>query len=249
MVWSKYQISGRKDLRIRKIGVKHGIQTEVKSCSPFTYNSINSVQDIRDHRWSFIQKWDRQVCLYMVLQGVEKYWLLLKNKASGEIKIIEYTLGDEELQIAEGMTKKAETVNRLVQIGQLPNASMKISTPDLCTQCEFFNVCLPELNFGLAAHVLTDERAIELASKTARLMELKPFAKEFEELDEEVKDEIKALVSDGGEQVVYGDWVASVKYVALKAQPEKTVPAKPAGTQKRITFTNVAANKQEVKAA
>jgi len=240
MAWPAYQISGRKDLTIRKVGVKRGVDAEIKSCSPFTYDSINSVEDIRTHKWEFIQKWDRQVCLYMVLKGVERYWLVLKNKASGQIKIVEYTLGDDELRIASAMTDKAEKTNKLVQIGQMPDASMKISTPDLCAECEFFNVCLPELNFGIAAKVLTDEMASELAAKTDRLTELKPLAKEFEELDEEVKGEIKALCVDGGESVVYGDWVANIKRVEMKAQPQKVVPAKPAYTQQRVTFIKAA---------
>lgn len=238
--WPKFQITGRKDLRIRKIGVRHGISTEVKSCSPFTYDSIKTAEDIRTHKWTFIRKWFHQVALYMVLQGEERYWLLLKNKSTGQIKIIEFTLGDEEWAAADVMTKKAERINEFVQIGKMPTPEMKISTPDLCTECEFFDTCLPEMNMGMAAKILTDELASELAMKTARLMELKPLSKEYEELDEEIKEQIKALTVDGEENVVYGDWVAYVKNIQIKAQPEKKVPAKEAYIQRRITFTNVA---------
>jgi CRISPR/Cas system-associated exonuclease Cas4 (RecB family) len=236
MAWPKFQITGRQDLKIRKIGVRRSVYAEIKSCSPFTYTSIDSVEDLKAHRWSFIQKWYAQVCLYMVLREVDRYWLILKNKSTGQIKVIEFSLGDDELRTAEKMLKKAEKVNHLVQIGQMPDASMKISTPDLCSECEFFNVCLPELNFGIAAKVLTDEMASELSAKTDRLNELKPLAKEYEELDDEVKAQVKALVADGGDSVVFGDWIANVKRVVVKAQPEKIVPAKPESVQQRITF-------------
>lgn len=241
MAWPKYQITGRQDLTIRKNGVRFSVHAEIKSCSPFTYDSIGSIEDLKTHKWSFIQKWYAQVCLYMVLQGVGEYWMILKNKSTGQIKILEFTLGDDELQRAEVMIAKAEKVNRLVQIGEMPSAEMKISTPDLCAECEFFPVCLPELNFGMAAKVLTDDTAAELAQKTERLTELKPFAKEYEDLDDEVKGEIKALCADGGENVVYGDWVASIKRIEIKAQPEKLVPAKPASIQQRVSFIKAVA--------
>jgi hypothetical protein len=232
MAWPKYQITGRQDLTIKKNGVRHGVHAEIKSCSPFTYDSINSVDDLKTHKWSFVQKWYAQVSLYMVLQGVGRYWMILKNKSTGQVKILEFTLGDDELQRAEVMLKKAEKVNRLVQIGQMPDEDMKISAPDLCGECEFFNVCLPELNFGIAAHILTDEMAAELAQKTDRLTELRPLAKEFEDLDDEVKAEVKALCADGGTNVVYGEWVAAIKRIPIK---ESTVTRK-AYTQERVTF-------------
>lgn len=220
MAWPKYQITGRQDIKIRRQGARHSVFTEVKSCSPFTYDSINSVEDLKNHKWSFIQKWYKQVTLYMVLKSVQKYWMLLKNKASGQIKIVEFILGDDELRVAETMLKKAEKTNYLVQIGQMPSTDMKISAPDLCGECEFFPVCLPDLNFGLAAQVLTEETAAELTQKADRLAELKPLAKEYGDLDDEVKSEIKALCADGGESVVFGDWIASVKRTEIKTEKE-----------------------------
>lgn len=240
VAWKEYAITGRRDLKIWKPGMRHRIPVEVKSCSPFTYDSINSVDDLKNHKWTFIRKWWRQLALYLVLDSEQEYWLLLKSKSSGQIKIIAVTLGDDEYRAAEEMIQKAQTANKLIQIGQMPSADMKISTPDLCSECEFFNVCLPELNFGMAAKILTDEMASELAAKTERLTELKPLAKEYEDLDEEVKAQVKSLCADGSDQVVYGDWVATIKDVEMKAQPAKTVPAKPAYTQKRVTFIKAA---------
>lgn len=241
VAWAKYQITGRRDLKIWKQGLPGRMPAEVKSCSPFTYDSINSVEDLKNHKWDFIQKWWKQVALYLVLDSQEEYWLLLKNKSTGQIKIIPITLGADELAAAEVMLKKAEKTNALIQIGELPTQAMKLSDPDVCNECEFFTVCLPEVNFGAAAHILTDEEAADMAEKTGRLLELKPLAKEYEALDEEVKGNVKTLTADGSDQVVYGDYVASVKYVQIKAQPAKMVPAKQAYEQKRITFTKVSA--------
>lgn len=234
--WPKFQITGRKDLRIRKIGVRHGISTEVKSCSPFTYDSINTPEDVRTHKWVFMRKWFGQVALYMVLQGEEKYWLLLKNKSTGQIKVIEFTLGDEEWAAADVMTKKAERINEFVQIGKMPTPEMKISTPDLCTECEFFDTCLPELNMGMGAKILDEERAAELSAQADRWTELKPIAKEFNDLDEELKGEVKSMTIDGEESLVFGDWVANVKRTEIK--PEKA-PRK-GFTKVAVTFVKAA---------
>lgn len=236
MAWSKYQITGRQDLKLRKIGFGESVHAEIKSCAPYSYEKLNTVEDLKNHRYYFIQKWYFQVCLYMVLKGVDRYWMILKNKSNGQIKVIEFTLGAEELEAAESMLKKAEETNQFVQIGKMPTVEMKISSPDLCTDCEFYEVCMPELNFGLAAQVLDEEMAADLSAKTDRREELKPAAKEFEELDEELKEEIKSLTTDGQDDVVYGDWMAHVKRIPVKPQEARLVPAKPASVQQRISF-------------
>lgn len=233
VAWPKYQITGRRDLKLLKPGTRKRVPVEVKSCSPFTYDSIDSVADIREHKWSFIQKWDKQVALYMVLDSQPEYWLLLKNKSSGQIKIIQYTLGDEEYRIAEVMLKKAEKTNHLVQIGQMPTPAMKLNDPDVCGECEFFPVCVPDLDFGLGARVLTDEAAGEMSMKLDRHAVLKPMAKEFEDLDDELKTEVKTLCSDGTADVVVGDWMAHVKRIPIKASTPKP---RAAYTQERVTF-------------
>ena len=147
----------------------------------------------------------------MVLQSVEDYWLLLKNKQSGKIKIIPFHMNDAMYQAAEAMLKKAEQVNRLVQIGEMPSADLKISDPDYCSECEFFDTCLPDLQFGPGATVLTAEEADELEAMLNRREELKPDAKEFDDLDDEIKRRVKTLALAGVNQIVAGDWLIDVK--------------------------------------
>lgn len=235
LAWPKYQITGREDLKIRKDGMGAGVYAEVKSCSPFTFEGLNIVEDFKNHKWEFVKKWYRQVSLYMVLKGVERYWMLLKNKVNGKIKIIEFTLGDKELEAAEGMIKRAETANKLVQIGQMPTPDMKLSDVDVCTECEFFDTCLPAVNFGPGAVVIDEERASELAAMLERREILKPLAAEYDELDEEVKETVKAAVVEGQTAVVIGDWVANVKVINKK---EFTVKAQ---VQKQIKFVRTGA--------
>jgi hypothetical protein len=220
MSWGTYQITGRQDLKIRKAGVRHGVYAEIKSCAPFTYDSINSAEDLRNHKWTFIQKWWRQVVLYMVLKSVKEYWVILKNKTTGQIKVVEFALDDAGLQEAELMLKKAERVNQLVQIGAEPSAEAKLSTPDVCTECEFFNVCLPDLTLGVGAQILAGEKAAELEKMLDLRAEIQPVGKEYNSLDDEIKGEIKAMAGQGTGEIVIGNWVVSLKYQEVK--PEKT---------------------------
>lgn len=222
MLWPRYQISGRRDLLLWKPGMKEKVRVEVKSTSPWTFAGINSAEDIRKSSKDWLVKWWRQVALYMVLQGVERYWLLLKNKQNGKIKIIEFRMDDEILQAAEAMLQKAERVNRLIQIGEQPPTESKISDADYCSECPFFDTCLPDLAFGPGAAMLTDEQATDLAAMLDRREELSAAAKEYDEVDKEAKGTVKALELAGYNKVVAGDWICSVKETAKK---EYTVKA------------------------
>lgn len=234
LYWPKYNITGHKDFAISKNGSPY-VRCEFKSVNPYTFDKLSTPEDVRNNKATWVQKWYSQTILYMLLDNQKEYWLFLKNKSRGSIKPIRFVWNDQLWEDAEALLKKAETVNRLVQIGEKPTQDMKIANADECSRCQFFTVCLPEMNFGVAARILSDELADELAEKTERLLVLKPFAKEYEDLDEEVKADIKGVVGDGS-QVVYGDYIANVKRVQMKAQPEKVTPAKPASVQVRITF-------------
>ena len=230
MTWPKFQISGRRDLVLWKEGMREKVRVEVKSCAPYTYDKINSADDLAKSDKMWLRKWARQVALYMILQGVDRYWLLLKNKSNGQIKIIEFVQNDELLDCAEAMLAKAERINHLVQIGMAPPDTTKISDPDLCNECEFFDTCLPQLQLGPGAVVLTEEDAAELALMLRRRAELDAAASEYDQIDKEVKAAIKAAASEGQDKVVIEDWIASIKTIEKKAF---TIPAH---SEKRITF-------------
>ena len=217
MVWPAFEIVGHQDFAIRKPGFAR-IKTELKSCAPYTYESINSVDDLRNHRWSFIQKWYRQIVLYMLLQNAENYWLMLKNKSTGGIKIVEFRLGDEELRDAEEILRKAQRVNEAVHAGREPEEDQKISSPDACAECEFFNVCLPDLAFGARAEVLNAETAAELEKALDRRKELEAAHKEYEAIDDDVKTEIKRMAGQDIGEVVIGSWLASLKFQEVKPE-------------------------------
>ena len=230
MVWPKYQISGRKDLKIWKEGFREKINVEVKSCSPFTFDKINKPVDLITTDKDWLRKWFKQIALYMILQGVDRYWLLLKSKTKGSIKILEFRDTPEVYKTAEAMIQKAEWVNKLIQIGEMPKEADKISDADYCQECEFYDVCLPDLTFGPGAVIFDEESIGELTEQLERRAELEPAHKEFEALDKELKTEMKMHSSDGQDRLVIGEWQVKISEVNKKAY------SVPAHTEKHIKF-------------
>jgi len=210
MTWPKYQISGRKDFQIWKPGFAEKIHVEVKSCSRYTFESVNHVEDLLNARKDWLKKWYKQVCLYMILQGVDKYWMLLKSKEKGAIKILEFEINDDIYNTANEMLNKAEWVNNLIQIGGKPLSADKISDADVCSECEFFDTCLPDMSFGPAAVILDEDSVGEMQEQLDRREYLKPFKKEFDDLDADLKDTIKSMASEGQSKFVIGRWIATL---------------------------------------
>jgi len=66
---------------------------ELKSCSPYTFDKINSVEDLRESTHDWLKRYFFQVSLYMVLEGVEEYWLALEKQEHGAIKNHRVSLG------------------------------------------------------------------------------------------------------------------------------------------------------------
>jgi hypothetical protein len=211
IVWKEFQISGRRDLILYKPGYAEKVRVEIKSSSPYTYEALNKAEDLLDSEKSWFKRWGKQIALYIWLEGIEQYLLLLKNKVTGDIKIIPFTMNERVTELADEMLQKAKWVNRLVQLGEMPKQEDRIADSDFCSECVFFDACLPDLTFGPGAVILTDESVAELTAQLERREELQPLKKEFEKLDEELKSIIKSMASEGQTKIVIGDWVADLK--------------------------------------
>lgn len=233
IVWKEFQISGRRDVILYKPGYAGKVRVEVKSASPYTYDALDTADDLLNSEKSWFAKWGKQIALYIWLEGIEQYLLLLKNKVSGDIKVIQFTMTERVTELADAMLKKAKWANELVQIGEMPGDDHKIADQDYCSECPFFDVCLPDLTFGPGAVIFDDESVTELVEQLERRAELEPAKKEFEELDKELKAEMKMHCSEGQTRLVIGDWLCEIKEVNKK---EFTVPAQ---TNKVVKFMKV----------
>ena len=198
--WAKYQITGSIDCKIAIDGKTY--PTEIKSAAPFSFNSINSIEDMKRHKWHYMRKYPAQLTLYLLMDGKDRGLFIFKNKSTGELKEI---FLDLDYDFAESLIKKAEAINKHVAEGTLPEP-MEYSE-EICTDCPFVHLCLPD-RIGKEVEIVEDGRLLELLNRYA---ELKPVAKEYEDVD----SQIKKLV-EGREKIIVGNFFIEGKWVDRK---------------------------------
>ena len=220
--WDKYNITGRidsklglvlNDLQTDRVPPEvlaklteqvddHGtvvVPTEVKSAAPNMFNSVNSVADMLHHKYLYMRKYPAQLTLYLIMDNKEVGLFIFKNKSTGEMKevwiLLDYDYADEQI-------RKAEQVNTHVQAGTLPDPIDYDES--VCGECDFAHVCLPE-RIGKEVEISDN---LELLDLVTRYNELKPKAKEYDEVNER----INKLV-EGREKILVGDWFIEGKWV------------------------------------
>lgn len=204
--WNRFELSGHPDCKLAKNGWH--IPLEIKSVSPFGFAKMNSEADIRNHKSYFYAKWIAQIQIYMLLESCEEYWLVLKNKATGQIKIIPIKL---DLEYAEQFLKKAEQVKDGVLLYSAVHLAdwqggwlrdHRLNDPKICADCPFKSICLPEIDSGPGAFLMGGEIE-EMLNERAKVQEA---SKQFEELDAEIKDAAKRVFEAGHTEIVCGNW-------------------------------------------
>ena len=194
--WDKYQITGSIDGKLLINGV--AVPFEVKSSSPYVFKTIETIEDMKHHKYHYMRKYISQLTLYLLMGNQERGVFLFVNKSLGEIKDIwldlDYALGEQLLQ-------KAEAINQHIAKGTLPEP-MEYNE-DICGSCPYAHICMPD-RIGKEVEVTDDTELIGLLDRYAVL---KPMAKEYKETD----DRIKTLV-EGREKILAGDWFIEGKW-------------------------------------
>jgi len=216
--WKEHNITGRIDGMIATAKadgiVAEGIPFDVKSCSSYTFDEIQSVDTLRNARQHWVRGWYDQLVLYCIMSNKEHALLILKNKATGELKQVVIPL---DYVRAEELVQKADAINRHVAMGTLPDRIPY--DQDICGRCDFFGTCLPNEALMAGARLVDDP---ELEQKLRRRAELEATAKEYNRIDTEIKEQVKATLDDGQEEVVGTDWLLKV---SVQQQKGYTVDA------------------------
>ena len=204
--WKEYQITGSIDGTI--VDGRKVYPLEIKSCSPFVFDKLNSITDMVQSRYLYMRKYPTQLNLYMLMKEQETALFIFKNKVSGAMKEIwmdlDYNLGEQTLQ-------KAETINRHVEAGTLPDP---IEWDDnVCSECGYLHICNP-VRTGTEVDIVDDEELLELLIKRESLQ---VYAKEFEEIDGILKEKLegrdKLLI---GDYYITGSWRKTTRYEVPK---------------------------------
>jgi len=200
--FKKYEISGTIDGKIEI--QKRRIPLEIKSFSPFTFQAINTIDDMIKSENFWFRKYPAQLTIYMVGSNVERGIFLLKNKSSGKLKQIDINL---DYDFAIELLKKAELINQYIKEGQIPD---RLNEESVCKDCDFAHICLPDRDFSKS--LIFDMTEIKaMLDKRSELIQKKD---ELEEIDEQLKKtfEGKEDVIIGNEYRITGRWIETKEY-------------------------------------
>lgn len=213
--WREFQLTGSIDAKIAINGDR--IPLEIKSCSPNIFPGIKDMapEEMLHSKHQWIRKYPAQLLIYMLLCEEKIGLMLFKNKGTGEKCQKVFELTDSNLEYAESILKKLESVNAHIKAGTEPPAAFI----DDCKSCGFCKTaCFPGRDYGPGIDMLEDP---ELEVKLSRRAELEAAAKEFEALDKEIKEGFR------GRTAVIGDWMIESK------EHERKSPDIPADIKKQ----------------
>jgi len=198
--WPEYQITGHIDAKLAVNG--NVIPLEIKSSSPFMWQSLNTIQDLYNGKYHYLRKYPAQMTCYLLMDEKPEGLFLFKNKQTGALKEIPMSL---DYDLGEKLLKKAEAINKHVADGTLPDCIPY--DEQICGDCGFEHICLPDVKRD-ALEIQTDP---ELEAKIERWFELKSHKSEYDTLDKEVKAQLK-----NQEKIVIGDYLIMGKIVQRK---------------------------------
>lgn len=193
--WKEYQITGTVDCKVLLNGAP--IPCEIKSASPFVFEKLQSVEDMKRSRYLYMRKYPAQLTLYCLMSNVDHGLFLFKNKSTGEMKEIPLEV---DFDYAESILKRLEVVNRHIAAGTVPDPIDY--DENVCDDCPFAHICNVE-RVGKEVEVVDDEGLAEMLD---RYEALKPAAKEYAEIDKKLKTALE------GRKALIGSWFVDGKY-------------------------------------
>jgi hypothetical protein len=184
--WRKFELSGRIDAKIGFNG--SFLPLEIKSCSPNVFRAILDMAPgaMITSKYPWVRKYPAQLLLYCLMEGSEAGIMLFFNKSTGEKCRKLFILDSDMMAYAETILKKLEQVNACVKAGEAPPAE-RIAD---CTDCGFAKTsCFVGQDYGPGFEMMMD--AADVEAKLERREALATAAKEYAEIDEEIKEQFR----------------------------------------------------------
>lgn len=199
--WKQYQITGHVDGLILDLDdSSKAYPMDIKSSSPYVFDSINTVKDLTQGKYPYLRKYPTQLNLYLLMSNIERGLFIFKNKVSGAYKEIwmdlDYDLGEETL-------KRAEAINQHVAAGTLPD---EIACGD--ERCPYSHICLPD-RIGKDVELLDND---ELAEMIDRLNQLKEASAEYNDINRRINKMV-----EGRDKTICGNYFISGKWIEKKS--------------------------------
>lgn len=190
--WKEHNITGHIDGMALIDGEMYPI--EVKSASPYVFDKINSVEDMKKSKYAYMRAYPAQMTLYLLMGNKELGFFLFKNKVNGALKEIPVHL---DYEFGESLLRKAEDINGHVKDGTLPD---QISEEGICSDCAYQHICRP-MQIGKEIEMVDSTELVELIERS---QELKPVAAEYAEIDKRINQ-----IVNGKDKLLVGEWFVS----------------------------------------
>jgi len=225
MTWPDYQLTGEVD----DILIKNGdhFPLDYKSASTHMFRRIakcNQATELLDSNFYWVRHYPAQLNIYDILYKMPCGILLFKDKDRNVKHEIEVPMNS---QYTDHILAGLDQVNNHVAKKTLPPAEYK----DICANCGFcWNLCFAENEVHKPEVKVVEDPETEL--KLKRRDELDATAKEFKNLDEEIKAAYK------GENIIIGDFrIYSKPFEATAYSVPKDIKEQYKYQQERVRMT------------
>ena len=162
-------------------------------------------------RYPWTQKYRGQLMLYSLAHGYETAFILAVNKSNlYDMKLITIPV---DMAYCDRLLAKARAVNEAVRQRTAP---AKLNDPDICPNCRYQHLCMPEYSTGTDCQISTDT---ELEEILVCLDDLK-----------ETQQQIKALERRRDQLLSKGRDVVCGPFLITWQQIERKAFSVPAGT-------------------
>ncbi len=204
-----FEISAHADARVCMPGWPRAITCEVKGLNPYTVESIESTEDIRDSRQRWVRKYYDQLQTYLYFDRGEAGLFVLLNKVTGQITFIDCPRDQARI---EDLLAKAARIRDAVRTDTPPPRYES----DECARCGFEHVCMPDRPVGVGTQILDGPAAEEAEELIERRLELAQAKSEFDGIDRR----LKALLP-GNEELLVGRFLVKGKQIHRDAYEVK----------------------------
>jgi hypothetical protein len=180
---------------------------EVKAWSPTLVQGVKRFEDLLENKWTRAGCY--QMLSYLYGSGSE-YGLLIIDR-SGIPQLLLAELTDENYLRLDEFLGKSDQAMRYKESGTIPDFTVERT---LCPSCKWFgSFCQPPTLAGSGASIFAGPEFDEIEAQIKRHEELKPFAKEYDTLHEDLSKQFRG-VEQGilGHYLIDGKWSAFTKY-------------------------------------
>ena len=204
-----YQIEGSSD-GFLQIFIDDNWETfavvDIKTAGPNPYRGYYDVESLKKHTWS--QRYIAQLMLYSFAHNLEDCVIFFVNKTNifHDWKPVQFKV---DFGYVEDLLQKAKRVNRAIE-NKNPNVIDRICRPDICDDCGFEHICMPDLEVGTETKICTDA---EVQTVLNQFTVARDFKKSFDTLDKRLKS---MLVK--GQNIVVGDKLITWKLIEPKGK-------------------------------